>query len=114
MDLGIACRWAIICASSAGLGYACAEALSAEGVNVVINGRDGARLAAAAEKLRGLGGKVVEVQGDLLGHGRNAALITVPRVTASTAAAQSSSGNGDTMRSAGTAAAPHSRSSAVR
>jgi 3-oxoacyl-[acyl-carrier protein] reductase len=42
MDLGIAGRWAIICASSAGLGYACAEALSAEGVNVVINGRDGA------------------------------------------------------------------------
>jgi hypothetical protein len=38
---------------------------------------------------------VVEVQCDLLGHGRNAALITVPRVTASSAAAQSSSGNGD-------------------
>jgi len=49
MDLGIAGRWAIICASSAGLGYACAEALSAEGVNVVINGRDGARLAVAAD-----------------------------------------------------------------
>lgn len=68
MDLGIAGRWAIICASSAGLGYACAEALSAEDVNVVINGRDGARLSAAAEKLRGLGGdgQVLEVQGDLI------------------------------------------------
>jgi 3-oxoacyl-[acyl-carrier protein] reductase len=76
MDLGIAGRWAIICASSAGLGYACAEALSAEGVNVVINGRDGARLAAAAEKLRGLGGgKVVEVQGDLLDPGTRELLL---------------------------------------
>ena len=51
MDLGIAGRWAIICASSAGLGYACAEALSAEGVNVVINGRDGARLLGNAAPL---------------------------------------------------------------
>jgi 3-oxoacyl-[acyl-carrier protein] reductase len=76
MDFGIAGRWAIICASSAGLGYACAEALSAEGVNVVINGRDGARLAAAAEKLRGLGGgKVVEVQGDLLDPGTRELLL---------------------------------------
>jgi len=76
MDLGIAGRWAIICASSAGLGYACAEALSAEGVNVVINGRDGARLAAAADKLRGLGGgKVVEVQADLLDPGTRELLL---------------------------------------
>jgi 3-oxoacyl-[acyl-carrier protein] reductase len=71
MDLGIAGRWAIICASSAGLGLACAEALCGEGANVVINGRDGTRLAAAAEKLRGLAGagKVVEMQGDLLDPG---------------------------------------------
>lgn len=67
MDLGIAGRRAIICASSAGLGYACAEALCAEGVAVVINGRDRDRLAAAADKLRGLGGgQVTGVQGDLL------------------------------------------------
>jgi 3-oxoacyl-[acyl-carrier protein] reductase len=39
MDLGIAGREAIICGSSRGLGRACAEALAAEGVNVVINGR---------------------------------------------------------------------------
>jgi len=77
MDLSIAGRWAIICASSAGLGFACAEALSTEGVNVVINGRDGARLAAAAEKLRALGGggKVVEVQGDLVDPGTRELLL---------------------------------------
>lgn len=40
MDLGIHGRDAIVCASSGGLGLACAEALAAEGVNVTINGRN--------------------------------------------------------------------------
>ena len=40
MDLGIAGKWAILSGSSRGLGYACAESLAREGVNVVINGRD--------------------------------------------------------------------------
>ena len=52
MDLGIAGRCAIVCGSSKGLGYACAEALAAEGVAVVMNGRDPARLEAAAAKVR--------------------------------------------------------------
>ena len=49
MDLGISGRRAIVCASSKGLGRACAEALLAEGVRVVINGRDPERLARTAE-----------------------------------------------------------------
>jgi 3-oxoacyl-[acyl-carrier protein] reductase len=52
MDLGIAGRTAIVCASRSGLGRACAEALAAEGVNVVINGRDKARLEQTAAELR--------------------------------------------------------------
>ena len=40
MDLGIAGRHAIVAASSAGLGFACAQSLAREGVHVVINGRD--------------------------------------------------------------------------
>ncbi len=40
MDLGISGKNAIICASSRGLGKACALALAEEGVNVVINGRN--------------------------------------------------------------------------
>lgn len=52
MDLGIAGRRAIVCASSRGLGLACAEALAAEGVDVVLNGRDEGRLEAAAGRLR--------------------------------------------------------------
>lgn len=48
MDLGIEGRKAIVCASSQGLGLACATALAREGCDVVINGRDAGRLAAAA------------------------------------------------------------------
>lgn len=51
MDLGLAGRTAIVCASSRGLGRACAEALAQEGVNLVINGRDADRLRATAAKL---------------------------------------------------------------
>ncbi|WP_419901340.1 hypothetical protein [Kiloniella sp.] len=39
MDFGIAGRKAIICASSKGLGKACAMELAKEGVEVTINGR---------------------------------------------------------------------------
>lgn len=52
MDLGIAGRWALVCASSQGLGYACASALAAEGVNVVLNGRDKDKLHIAVTDLR--------------------------------------------------------------
>ncbi|MCB0998031.1 MAG: SDR family oxidoreductase [Ilumatobacteraceae bacterium] len=51
MDLGIAGRRAIVCASSRGLGFACADALAREGVHVTINGRDVASLTQAAEQL---------------------------------------------------------------
>jgi 3-oxoacyl-[acyl-carrier protein] reductase len=52
MDLGIAGRRALVCASSRGLGRACARALAAEGVEIVVNGRDAARLEATAEEIR--------------------------------------------------------------
>lgn len=41
MDLGITGRVAIVCASTAGLGRATAEALAREGVSVVVSGRRG-------------------------------------------------------------------------
>ena len=52
MDLGIAGRKAIVCASSRGLGRACAFALAQAGCEVVINGRDGKTLDATAAELR--------------------------------------------------------------
>ena len=39
MDLHIAGKIAIVCASSRGLGKACATSLAGEGVHVYINGR---------------------------------------------------------------------------
>ena len=47
MDLGIRGRRAVVCASSQGLGLACATALAREGCEVFINGRDAGRLATA-------------------------------------------------------------------
>ena len=52
MNLDIAGRRAIVCASSKGLGKACAIALAAEGVDVTINGRDAATLDATAAEMR--------------------------------------------------------------
>ncbi len=63
MDLGIAGRKAIVCASSQGLGYACALALAQEGCVVVINGRDDERLQAAARRLRNATGATVQAVG---------------------------------------------------
>jgi 3-oxoacyl-[acyl-carrier protein] reductase len=51
MDLGITGRTAIICASSRGLGKACAHALAQAGVNIVINGRDESALEATAKEI---------------------------------------------------------------
>lgn len=52
MDMGILGKKAIICASSKGLGRGCAEALAAEGVNIVINGRNAEVLETTAAKIR--------------------------------------------------------------
>ena len=66
MDLGIAGRKAIVCASSKGLGRACAEALAQAGCEVVINGRDPAGVeAAVAELQRSTGAKITGVAADV-------------------------------------------------
>jgi 3-oxoacyl-[acyl-carrier protein] reductase len=83
MDLGIAGRWALVCAASKGLGRGCAEALVREGVNVVITARGEEALEATASALRGLnaGIEVRPVAGDIAtAEGRAAALSAAPRV----------------------------------
>jgi 3-oxoacyl-[acyl-carrier protein] reductase len=66
MDLGLKGRAALVCASSKGLGYACAFALAREGANVTINGRDAARLDAAKREIeRATGGTVRVLAADL-------------------------------------------------
>jgi 3-oxoacyl-[acyl-carrier protein] reductase len=80
MDLGIAGRTAIVCASSRGLGKACALALAREGVNVVVNGRDTGRLrATAAEIERECAVSIAAVQADVTtADGRAALLAACP------------------------------------
>jgi 3-oxoacyl-[acyl-carrier protein] reductase len=76
MDLGLSGRRAIVCASSSGLGRACAQALAAEGVDVVINGRDRVRLAETEAALRLLvTGKITAVVGDVTTESGRAALL---------------------------------------
>ena len=66
MDLGIAGRKAIVCASSKGLGRACARALAEAGCEIVLNGRDAEALARTGRELReATGVKVREILGDL-------------------------------------------------
>ena len=82
MNLGIAGKRAIVCASSKGLGRACASALAAAGCKVVINGRDAVTLAATAEAIRAAtGGKVIPVAADVgTPEGRQALLAALPEV----------------------------------
>lgn len=66
MDLGLSGRKAIVCASSRGLGRACARSLAREGVSVVVNGRDPETLERTAEALRAeTGAEVTPVVADL-------------------------------------------------
>ena len=75
MDLGLHGRTAIVCASSRGLGFACADALAREGVDPVINGRDGQALEAAGRRLADRHGlEVTTVQGDIADPGTQEAL----------------------------------------
>ena len=83
MDLGIAGKWALVCAASKGLGKGCAAALASEGVNVVITARGDEALQATAAALRALapGVEVRAVAGDITTpEGRAAALAACPQV----------------------------------
>ncbi len=81
MDLGIAGRKAIVCASSRGLGKACARALAEAGCEVVINGRDAKTLNATAAELASLtGAKVTAVAADVAtADGQKALLAACPQ-----------------------------------
>ena len=59
MDLGLKGRKAIVCAASKGLGRACAEALAAEGVEVLITARGAEQLEKTAAEIRALTGATV-------------------------------------------------------
>jgi 3-oxoacyl-[acyl-carrier protein] reductase len=80
MDFGIKGKKAIVCASSKGLGRACALALAREGVELVITARTATELEATAAMIRQqTGAKVTTVAGDITTEaGREAALAACP------------------------------------
>ena len=66
MDLGLAGRKAIICASSKGLGKGTAFALAEAGCELVLNGRNAEVLHATAEEIKAATGvKITEIVGDV-------------------------------------------------
>ena len=66
MDLGISGRKAIVCASSRGLGRACAFRLAEAGCEVVVNGRDKAKTEGTATEIaKATGAKVIPVVADV-------------------------------------------------
>jgi len=81
MDMGIAGRTALVCAASKGLGRGCAEALAAEGVNLVIVARTAETLEATAAEIRAQSGvEVKTVACDITSpEGRAAALAACPQ-----------------------------------
>jgi NAD(P)-dependent dehydrogenase (short-subunit alcohol dehydrogenase family) len=54
MDFGLKGKSAVISGSTAGIGFAIASALAAEGAHVIVNGRTEARVASALQNLRQL------------------------------------------------------------
>ncbi|HZE33392.1 MAG TPA: SDR family NAD(P)-dependent oxidoreductase [Actinoallomurus sp.] len=67
MDMRLAGKRALVTGSSAGLGRATASALAAEGVTVIVHGRDEARATAEAEHILSAGGQAEVAIGDLAG-----------------------------------------------
>ncbi|HEX4885280.1 MAG TPA: SDR family oxidoreductase [Casimicrobiaceae bacterium] len=81
MDFAIRGRKAIVCASSLGLGRACARALALEGVDLVMNARSRDALEAAADEIRReTGVRVTAVASDITTpEGRAAVLAACPQ-----------------------------------
>ena len=76
MDMKISGRTAIVCASSKGLGRACAEALAGEGVELVINARNEGGLAKTAGEIASTYGvKVTPVACDVTTEAGRAAIL---------------------------------------
>jgi 3-oxoacyl-[acyl-carrier protein] reductase len=80
MDLGIKGKRALVCASSKGLGLACAWSLAREGADVVMAARTAATLDAAADAIRkDTGATIVTVAADVTTEaGRQALLAACP------------------------------------
>lgn len=78
MDLGIAGKKALVCGASSGLGYACAQALVSEGVDVWVVARTAGPLQEAIERLNALqGGQAHAVVADVTTREGRASIFAV-------------------------------------
>ena len=78
MDMKIAGKRALVCASSKGLGRGCAVALAAEGVDLILNARTKAPLEETAETIRNTYGvDVITVVADITSPEGQAAVLAV-------------------------------------
>jgi 3-oxoacyl-[acyl-carrier protein] reductase len=80
VDLGIEGKWALVCGASKGLGLGCAQALAAEGVNLVVVARGAEALQAAAAGIRAAspGVQVIAVAADITTPDGRAAAFAAP------------------------------------
>ena len=78
MDLGIKGKRALVCAGSKGLGFGCADALAAAGVDLVLNARGAEALEAAAAQYAGTLGANVNPPQDEPDHGVTVVFIELP------------------------------------
>ncbi|MEI6573064.1 MAG: SDR family oxidoreductase [Alphaproteobacteria bacterium] len=81
MDLHLNGRTAVVCASSKGLGKACAATLAAEGADVVVNGRKPETVAAAVKEISAVAkGRVIPIVADLTTEeGRSLIMQPIPQ-----------------------------------
>jgi len=78
MDMGIRGKTALVCASSKGLGRACAFSLAREGANLVITARGKEALEKTAEEIRAATGvEVAAVASDIATEAGRAAILAV-------------------------------------
>lgn len=76
MDLKLSGKNAIVCGASRGLGLACAQALAAEGVNILVVARNEVRLRSTAASLSSLGsGNVDWISADIVSKEGQAAIL---------------------------------------
>ena len=75
MDLKISGKKAIVCASSRGLGKACAHDLAKEGVEIIINGVNEENLKKTEEEFLNKGFKVTSVLGAMEDSSTRSALL---------------------------------------
>ena len=83
MNLQLAGKQALVTGSTAGIGYAIAQALAAEGASVIVNGRTKPRVEAAVQRLRNTGatGNIEGLAADLgTAAGTEAAIHQYPAV----------------------------------